>query len=195
MAQSCFVYGTLMYPEVLQALLDRQPRQSAALIRGFKRYCIQGQVFPGTIASTPDSQVIPTRLLATASNRQLQRRRHPLPPAHRTPSALHRQVQGLVLFDLTPEELEVFDEFEGDEYTKVNVAPELLPQGSACGGTQQALEPCSVYLWRDERLLHGEWDAEAFREKHLPAYVEMCRRFATELREQRRPESRPFNFQ
>ena len=57
MPENVFVYGTLMYAPVLHALLQRIPSQSKAVIKGFKRYNIRGQVFPGVIQSTPDSQV------------------------------------------------------------------------------------------------------------------------------------------
>jgi hypothetical protein len=41
---SAFVYGTLMFPEVLQALINRVPRMEPAAIQGFQRYRIKGQV-------------------------------------------------------------------------------------------------------------------------------------------------------
>lgn len=50
-------YGTLMYGEVLRALIGREPRSAPATITGYQRYRIKQQVFPGTIKSTPESQV------------------------------------------------------------------------------------------------------------------------------------------
>lgn len=41
---SAFVYGTLMYPQVLQALISRVPRMEPAVIHGYRRHCIRGQV-------------------------------------------------------------------------------------------------------------------------------------------------------
>lgn len=157
MGQACFVYGTLMFDEVLQALINRSPRKSSAVIRGYRRYCIRDQVFPGTVAAT-DSQV-----------------------------------QGVVLFDISPQELEIFDEFEGEEYDKVSVQPEL-DEGAEAG----LVGECSVYLWRHDLrgLLYGEWDPEGFRERYLQSYVAMCTGFAAELREQKgRPGNRPLGFQ
>ncbi|KAL4432856.1 hypothetical protein ABPG77_008182 [Micractinium sp. CCAP 211/92] len=142
---SCFVYGTLMYPEVLTALIQRVPRMEPAVIHGFQRYRIRGQVFPGTIRST-------------------------------APGA---QVQGLVLFDLQPNELEVLDEFEGEEYFKEGVEARLLQSGTALHTT--------VYLWQDRLrpLLFGEWDPQEFREERLGSYVKMCRGFAADIHAQR----------
>ena len=153
MSQNVFVYGTLMYPDVLKVLLNRVPTNSTAAIHGFRRYSIKGQVFPGVIQSTPESQV-----------------------------------QGVLLKGLTPEDMVVFDEFEGDEYRKVAVTPQL-PDGST--------EEASVYIWQDSlrSYLYGEWDPEAFAATHLESYAEMCQRFIDELREQQgKPQSRPLGF-
>ncbi|PRW18406.1 AIG2 [Chlorella sorokiniana] len=136
---SAFVYGTLQYPQVLQALISRVPRMEPAVIRGYQRHSIRGQVFPGTVPAAADSCV-----------------------------------SGLVLFDLQPAEMEILDEFEGDEYYKQAVAAEL-----ASGGTADTI----VYLWQDSLrpLLYGEWDPEDFRERELERYVVMCRQFAQDV--------------
>ncbi|EFN58718.1 hypothetical protein CHLNCDRAFT_140371 [Chlorella variabilis] len=141
---SAFVYGTLMYPEVLNALINRVPKMEPAVILGYQRYRIRGQVFPGTIRSAPDSQVA-----------------------------------GMVLLDLQPDELEMFDEFEGDEYYKEGVEARL-EGGAAC--------PTTVYIWQDSlrSYLYGEWDPQEFRERELERYVEMCAGFAADVQQQRR---------
>lgn len=54
---SCFVYGTLQFPEVLQALINRVPRSQPATVSGYRRYALRGQVFPATVPASPDSQV------------------------------------------------------------------------------------------------------------------------------------------
>ncbi len=36
-----------------QVLLERAPKRSAATLRGFKRQCIQEQVFPALVPSDP----------------------------------------------------------------------------------------------------------------------------------------------
>lgn len=147
-----------MYPQVLQALLNRVPPSSKAVIHGFRRYNIRGQVFPGTIEAGPDAAV-----------------------------------RGLLLRDLTPDDLVVLDEFEGDEYYKLPVRPEVL-EGAGAGGAEDAV----VYLWQQplRHLLYGDdWDPEAFADTHLTGYVEMCRQFAEELRTQLgKPSARPLGF-
>jgi hypothetical protein len=46
-----------MYPQVLQAIIKRVPVNKRAVVHGFQRYAIEGQVFPAVIPSNPDSQV------------------------------------------------------------------------------------------------------------------------------------------
>jgi gamma-glutamylcyclotransferase (GGCT)/AIG2-like uncharacterized protein YtfP len=42
-----FIYGSLLAPSVLRALLDREPAQQAAWLPGFRRAALRGQAFPG----------------------------------------------------------------------------------------------------------------------------------------------------
>ena len=69
---SCFVYGTLMFPEVLKALINRVPRMEPAAIHGYRRHRIRGQVFPGVVrAPGPDARV-PGLLLFDLAPRELE---------------------------------------------------------------------------------------------------------------------------
>ena len=170
--QNVFVYGTLMYPQVLHVLLNRVPSNSKAVICGYKRYNIKGQVFPG---------VSPV-------------------------SSLESKVEGVLLRELTPEDMIIFDEFEGDEYYKLPVHAQLLENGSEnvsesaaiATATATTTVPASVYIWQDslKGLLYGEWDPEAFATTHLESYVKMCEAFAEELKEQQKekPKNRPLGF-
>ncbi|MEW2353183.1 gamma-glutamylcyclotransferase family protein [Spirillospora sp. NPDC029432] len=45
-----FVYGTLRFPEVLEALLGRVPRLSPARVRGWSVRALAGEVYPGMVA-------------------------------------------------------------------------------------------------------------------------------------------------
>jgi gamma-glutamylcyclotransferase (GGCT)/AIG2-like uncharacterized protein YtfP len=165
--QNVFVYGTLMYPQVLHALLNRVPSKSKAAIHGYKRYKIKGQVFPGVIPATPECKV-----------------------------------EGVLLKELTPEDMVVFDEFEGEEYYKLPIQPQLISEenGNEIASTTAPAPviDASVYIWQDSLrdLLYGEWDPEAFAKTHLESYVEMCTAFAEELKEQQkeRPKNRPLGF-
>ena len=50
--KSLFVYGTLVAPEVIQTLLGRLPKRSAARLEGFVRHPVKEQWFPGLISSS-----------------------------------------------------------------------------------------------------------------------------------------------
>ena len=41
-----FVYGSLLFDEVLLALLKRNPSTRPAVLRGFTRYALRGRVYP-----------------------------------------------------------------------------------------------------------------------------------------------------
>ena len=95
--------------------------------------------------------------------------------------------------------MEIFDEFEGEEYYKFPVQPQLLD--TLPPDTTPTTVPASVYIWQDslKHLLYGEWDPDHFRDTHLDAYVDMCHRFAEEVRHQQGqrkkcPSVRPLGF-
>lgn len=91
-------------------------------------------------------------------------------------------MQGLLLSELTEQELYVFDAFEGSEYEKRGVAARTLAGGAEVAAT--------VYVWKAALaplLLTdaGDWDPDEFREHHLAEYVVMCARFRRELAAER----------
>jgi gamma-glutamylcyclotransferase (GGCT)/AIG2-like uncharacterized protein YtfP len=56
-----FVYGTLMFPEVLDALLGRVPDSAAASISGWKAVGLSNRVYPGLVqasASTTNGRLL-----------------------------------------------------------------------------------------------------------------------------------------
>lgn len=46
-----FVYGTLRFPEVLDALLGRVPGLSPARVEGWRAAALEGRVYPGLVAA------------------------------------------------------------------------------------------------------------------------------------------------
>jgi len=46
-----FVYGTLRFPEVLDALLGRVPELSPARVEGWRAAALPGRVYPGLVAA------------------------------------------------------------------------------------------------------------------------------------------------
>jgi hypothetical protein len=60
-ATGLFVYGTLMFPEMLSALLGRVPARTAASANGWRVSALPGRVYPGLVRdgySTAAGQVI-----------------------------------------------------------------------------------------------------------------------------------------
>ena len=124
---TAFVYGTLQYPQVLQALISRVPRMEPAVIRGYQRHSIRGQVGRGRVNDVQRSVAMLMRgegLARFTTARGCCVRLHGLTHCtdvwSRTPSAALPQVfpgtvpaaadssvSGLVLFDLQPAEMEV----------------------------------------------------------------------------------------
>src|SRR5712671_5682844 len=47
-----FVYGTLLFPEVLRALLDRLPNRVPASAPGWRVVALPGRVYPGLVRDT-----------------------------------------------------------------------------------------------------------------------------------------------
>lgn len=54
---TAFVYGTLMAEEVLKLLIKRVPAHKPALLPGYARHRVKGQVFPAIIPATPEDKV------------------------------------------------------------------------------------------------------------------------------------------
>jgi gamma-glutamylcyclotransferase (GGCT)/AIG2-like uncharacterized protein YtfP len=48
-----FVYGTLMFPEVLEVLLGRTPEMAPAALDGWRAAALADRVYPGLVAARP----------------------------------------------------------------------------------------------------------------------------------------------
>ncbi|ARU55700.1 hypothetical protein OLMES_1625 [Oleiphilus messinensis] len=49
----CFVYGTLLIPDVIQAVLGRLPDAQPARLQGYGAYLLKGQVYPAIRKESP----------------------------------------------------------------------------------------------------------------------------------------------
>ena len=128
---SVFVYGTLQYPKILDALLGRVPVSEHAVVKGYVRYGVKGEPFPA---------VVPCQ---------------------------ESEVPGLILSGLSPTEMDILDEYEGEQYTKCSV--DALVDGTEIRKTV-------LYVWKDEYIdwLDGqEWNREAFETIHFEDYFSM----------------------
>ena len=151
---SVFVYGTLTSPQVVRILLGR---------------------------NVP--AMIPARLDGHS--------RHPVinrvyPGMLKSPAADGKTcfVNGCILADVTPKELELLDWFEADEYERQIVQVHTLPVGDddnknndVAGITNPvgAIISAETYIWKshlaDKLKREEDWSYENFVEKHLESYL------------------------
>ncbi len=201
--QKCFVYGTLMAPEVLEELIGRVPSMQtpAFLSNKYRRHPVKDFVFPGVIPSINNNKTDMTTVQEFHMSNDT--------------------VRGVLLVDLSPSDLKVFDWFEDDDYTRTLV-PVYVPKKSQTEGAEESnassLHTSSdvhiatddfqkiskkyattgteewetieahTYIWSNPiTQLHLEkpWDYTEFRKNHLGWYLENtvkpCRQYLNKL--------------
>eukprot|EP00980_Cylindrotheca_fusiformis_P002364 scaffold543_cov119-Cylindrotheca_fusiformis.AAC.31 len=91
------------------------------------------------------------------------------------PATIHNpqnHVEGYLLQNLTPKDLELLDWFESDEYDRQVVQVCVNP--SAKDGSNELVEAL-VYIWQphlmEELELDAEWSFENFEKEHLDWYL------------------------
>ena len=152
-SSNCFVYGTLMAPDVLQILLGRVPEMIPnAILPNHSRHPVRGRVYPG---------VIPAPRLDDASGDILQK------------STL-KSVQGIVLLDITPIEMKCLDWFEDVAYTRSDVQV-LVPNEKDGGASEKQTLNVNAYIWSagtSKLDTSCEWNYNKFVSEHLEWYLE-----------------------
>ena len=141
------MYGTLMSPDVLQTLIGRVPSMfKPAYLCNFTRHPVKGYVFPG---------IIP----AKSNVRESSRSENP-------------RVEGILLTGLSKREMDIFDWFEDEDYTR-SIKSIILPDDNDVTVTNTI--NANVYIWAaDEDMLNlqEEWDYDNFRQMELASYLE-----------------------
>ncbi|ORY79058.1 AIG2-like family-domain-containing protein [Protomyces lactucae-debilis] len=94
---SCFFYGTLMHPAVLNRVISstETPAYLPVILPGYARFRVKGQDYPGVIAA----QDAPEGSVAEANV----------------------SVAGMLVSHLSSYAIKRLDAFEGDEYTRTSV--------------------------------------------------------------------------
>jgi len=129
MAATLFAYGTLEFPELMQALIGQQVRAAAATLHGYRRGLLVGRRYPGIVAS-PDDDVV-----------------------------------GSVYYDLGNTALQAIDEFEAEEYERIEVDV-VRSDGRSVTAYAYVVHP------RFHDLVSSQpWDAQDFRARHLADYL------------------------
>ena len=92
----------------------------------------------------------------------------------------HASVRGTYVRGLTAEDQWRLDLFEGDQYSRVKVRPQLLHQR----GSKAIEVEAETYVWKDGDigLEEGEWDFEQFRKEKMARWVGKSDEYAGELR-------------
>jgi len=155
MANSVFVYGSLMAPPVVQELVGRLPPSIPHPVRlwGHSRHPVKNQAFPAVIPA------------ATANSNQQQ----------------GSFVDGMIWCELSDWEMKVLDFFEDVEYqrTKVQVEPLSQQQQSSSSEddatTKKTLLEVDAYVWanpQSELELDKDWNFEQFSSQRLEEYLQ-----------------------
>lgn len=171
---SCFVYGTLMSPEVLQTLLGRVPAMiQPAFLPNHTRHPVRDQVFPGVIPSSTSS----TSSVSTDHQSQ--------DYGNNDEFCSDGGVKGILLRGLTQEEMKVLDWFEDEEYQRRNVlvrAPKQERNTTLADATSLSLPSgglesilTQAYIWTNptsELDVTRDWSFELFRKTKLLWYLQ-----------------------
>lgn len=147
---NCFVYGTLMSPEVLQTLLGRVPNNisPAFLPPSYSRHPVIGQVYPGVISSGSDS------ILSKLTTVELE----------------EKCVKGMILMDLDEVEMKIFDWFEDIDYDR-----QMLPIYAFGRQGDTIIVNANVYVWiagTSKLDLTRSWNYQNFQETKLDWYLQ-----------------------
>ena len=142
-----------MSPEVVSTLIGRMPSLcKPAFLPNFTRHPVKGYVFPGIIPASSSSK-------KNTMNKD---------------SLIG--VNGLFLSGLSQKEMDIFDWFEAEEYTRSIETIQLLQEDDKeCDQKEQEnTVEANVYIWTagDELLkLEENWDYDNFQSKKLNSYL------------------------
>ena len=166
---SRFVYGSLLAPEVLNALLGRVPDRTPATLPGYVRRRIKERVYPA-LYPDPGSQV-DGEVLSGMSRRELA-----------VLDWFEDEAYTLTKVDVTFDEGSEWPPGESSDAPELDGGAEYLDP--KLDGGAEYLDPKVVmaYVFTSPRDLHGEWDYEEFRQTHLESYVAMCEEFAEDVK-------------
>lgn len=62
MVNNVFVYGTLLFDEIIKSVIYRVPEYRMAKAHGFKRYKISKRLYPGALATNLKSDILHGRV-------------------------------------------------------------------------------------------------------------------------------------
>ncbi|GKY96274.1 hypothetical protein MPSEU_000586900 [Mayamaea pseudoterrestris] len=144
MSQSLFVYGSLMAPEVMQAVIGRLPPSCPATLAGYVRHPVRNQVYPGLVSCNERVGESNDSEQCSSSSSTL----------------------GVLYTDLNSHEMDKLDWFESTDYTRTAVSVTLPNEGFT--------QPTQVYVFTnpiDQLDTSRDWSLEDFRKHHLEQFL------------------------
>jgi gamma-glutamylcyclotransferase (GGCT)/AIG2-like uncharacterized protein YtfP len=141
-SSSLFVYGTLMAPEVMHLLLDRNPPHEPARLPGYVRHPVLTKVYPGMVVAN-----------------------HPQATDRTT------AVRGMLYTQLTPGEMKRLDWYEGTAYTRIEVQVETTDAKAdeAAATTATAYVWSNPAAELD---VSQDWSYQHFRDQNMKWYLD-----------------------
>jgi hypothetical protein len=182
MLTKCFVYGTLMSPEVLQTLIGRVPSMcKPAFLPNFTRHPVKGYAFPAIIPSKESSDRTTSSSGSSNNNNLNDNNDNTTINSENNGVGIDVGVEGILLTGLTRKELEIFNWFEdeGELYTRCtkSVSISIRKDGDTDTGDEyeKQVEDAYVYIWcnsNDMLHLEKQWDYHHFQQNEVDSYLE-----------------------
>ena len=182
-----------MSPHILRTLLGRIPHmiQPAYLPPNYVRYPVRGRVYPGvlqisTSISASDRKEDGNIDSATKTGVALSSS-SPLSSSLSWEEIQRTCLEGILLTDITPSEMDILDDYEGGDYTKHKVNVSICGfhvngdgdednNGNDKGDSKmmvKAVQDAQMYLWTggEDRLdMDRSWSYEHFMTHHADTY-------------------------
>jgi len=131
--QHAFVYGTLMFPNVMQRVCGHTPSACPATLHGYKRSPMKGRTYP---AISPNTSA---------------------------------EIRGILYTDISLNDIQNLDTFEGDEYVRKTVEV-VLEDHTRLRAWAYVIHPDHSHKLTDE-----DWHPENFEAQDIEAFIkESC---------------------
>lgn len=166
MAGSLFVYGSLMAPEVIRAVIGRVPASCPAVLSGYVRHPVRNQAYPG---------LIPCQRQQSMDDDDVQG------------DMESSSTTGLLYKDLSDLEICRLDRFEGDEYSRTTVQVEPMIVTTRATTDSHASDIATGETASHSRSIETEayvftnptseldtsrlWSFETFKRSHLETFL------------------------